>query len=248
MKHQNKFGDYVQKESDKKVADGILLRYFKPLVTRYFDPNGDDKSLKEIDDFQLVDAISNYIKDLNREGLRQIERQLDTTIDKNKLIYVIPVPHEWPEEAKNTMMTAIKNADLVNPEYFDERVTIITDAEAITCHCQFYFPGKFSMENGHQFMICNIQERNISLTTFQVIQKYDQNDLILSEITSSSSDDSAHNWIDQKFKEFIINQLESSAINYTESGLKSIENYFTSHIKVSYSDIYVIFLISSWFK
>jgi hypothetical protein len=233
MKYQNKFGYYAEDEGYKWTADGKLLRHFKPLVARDFSPYIDDKILGEIDDSELVDAISNYLMGLNKEGLRTIESRLGKKIEKDNLLYVIPVPHHWSKEANNTMIAAIKKSELVKHEHFDERVTIITDAEAIACYCKKYFAHYFYMGTDQQFMICNVEERSIGITVFKVVKEKDgQNNLILSEVISNGSEESTYNWIDGEFREFIITRFEESNLRYSADGIRKILNFFAREIKV----------------
>ncbi|KAI8888879.1 hypothetical protein K501DRAFT_282533 [Backusella circina FSU 941] len=237
MNYKKKFGYQAKHESMRK--NGVLLTKFKLLLSRKFDHEVDDGLLKKLNENTTVEAITNYLRDFAKVGIERMEKKLGKSVDKSRLGYVVTVPAMWSDEAKNTMAVAVRRANIVklkDNEKLDDRVIFITEAEAAALYCQVFFSDKFTMGKNQRFMICDCGGGTVDLVTFQVGQEEGENGkLLISELTSGDGDNYGSVYLDENFRNYLVEKLQKQAIRYNESGIQAILDIFIRDIKPEFN-------------
>lgn len=220
------------------------MRNFKLLLSRHFDPDADDRKLKQLEDFQLVDAIANYLRDFHKEGFSAMSKMLNRGIERSRIRYVITVPAMWSDEAKNTMREAVTRAELVKKEDVKKRVKLITEPEAAALYCEEVFGDQFKMDIEQRFMICDAGGGTVDLVTFKVGQDRDSNNqLVISELTSGIGENCGSSYLDEAFENYVIEKFNEAGIIIVQKAIDEIVEKFSKEIKVS---LYIHYNINRW--
>lgn len=226
----------LKKKSVSYNSNGILVRHFKLMLAREYDPVLDDAVLDTLSDFQVLDAIVHYLRDFNKAGINMLKRIEDSkgvkVPTKPNIGYVITIPAMWSDEAKNTMRVAVQRAGLVKEEHIRDRVHFITEAEAAAMYCEEFYNEHFSMENDQRFMICDAGGGTVDLVTFKVSQG-DQGQKCISELTSGDGDNFGSIFLDRAFQDYIIEKFNKYEIKSTAAGMNRLLEHFIHEIKVN---------------
>ncbi|KAI8888892.1 actin-like ATPase domain-containing protein [Backusella circina FSU 941] len=233
-KKKVKFGTEAKIAHEKPKSSGVLLRHFKLLLSRDFNPKLDDTVMKRLNDLEIIDAIKDYLSAFNKKGL-DILKEYERIHTKVNVGYIITIPSMWCDEAKNTMRVAVQKAGLVSEKDINTKVHFITEAEAAAMYCEKFYDNQFSMERDQRFMICDAGGGTVDLVTFKVSQeKKNGNKFIISELTSGDGDNFGSVFLDAAFEEYIINKFTENKINICQSGIRSIVAHFINDIKPNF--------------
>jgi molecular chaperone DnaK (HSP70) len=226
-----KFGVEAKNASESPNITGILFRHFKLLLSREYDGTVDDDALKGLKDFEVIDAIKNYLQEFNKEARKRLKEESHIPSDA-KVGYIVTIPTMWSDEAKHTMRVAVQKAGLVKKEHINDRVHFITEAEAAAIYCEKYY-GDFNMEIGQKFMICDAGGGTVDLVTFQVTQDKTTGKKCISELTSGSGGNCGSVFLDEAFRKYILNKFEKHSIKIEHAGINRLVDHFIHEIKVN---------------